>query len=70
MADGTTNPDLHQMVEQLETIVDQVRQAPETSEMASVLARMARLEEDYAVKHEASIAEMEFIHKEKEELRG
>ncbi|KAJ8535490.1 hypothetical protein K7X08_023210 [Anisodus acutangulus] len=38
--------------------------------MASVLARMARLEAYYARRHETTMAEMELIRKEKEELHG
>ncbi|KAJ8535422.1 hypothetical protein K7X08_023142 [Anisodus acutangulus] len=68
ISSGTSNAELHQMVEQLEVIVDRVTQAPETGEMASILARMARLEEDYAVRHKNSMDEMELILKEKEEL--
>ncbi|KAJ8574462.1 hypothetical protein K7X08_026267 [Anisodus acutangulus] len=61
MAGSTTNAELRQMMEQLEAIVNHVRQTPETGDMAFILARMARLEVDYAVKHEASMAEMELI---------
>ncbi|KAK4345398.1 hypothetical protein RND71_035574 [Anisodus tanguticus] len=62
MEGGTTNAELRQRVEQLEAIADRAGKTPETGDVASILARMARLEADYATKHEASMAETEWRH--------
>ncbi|OIT21971.1 hypothetical protein A4A49_56041 [Nicotiana attenuata] len=52
---GGTNAELRQRVEQLEALVGQ---ALEVDGDSSVLARMARLEADYAARHETTLAEM------------
>ncbi|OIT34274.1 hypothetical protein A4A49_36260 [Nicotiana attenuata] len=52
---GGTNAELRQRVELLEALV---RQALETGTDSSVLARMTRIEADYAARHETTLEEM------------
>ncbi|XP_070045739.1 uncharacterized protein [Nicotiana tomentosiformis] len=63
---GGTNAELRQRVEQLEALVGQ---ALEMGSDSSVLARMARLEADYAARYETTLAEMALVRKDEEELR-
>ncbi|XP_070010293.1 uncharacterized protein [Nicotiana sylvestris] len=63
---GGTNAELRQRIEQLEALVGQ---ALEVNGDSSVLARMARLEADYAAIHETTLVEMALVRQEKEELR-
>ncbi|XP_070017491.1 uncharacterized protein [Nicotiana sylvestris] len=63
---GGTNAELRQRIEQLEALVGQ---ALEVNGDSSVLARMARLEADYAPRHETTLVEMALVRQEKEELR-
>ncbi|OIT30400.1 hypothetical protein A4A49_12964 [Nicotiana attenuata] len=58
MASGT-NAELRQRVEQLEALVGQ---ALEVRADSSILARMARLEADYAMRHETTLVEMALSH--------
>ncbi|OIT32838.1 hypothetical protein A4A49_62293, partial [Nicotiana attenuata] len=61
---GGTNAELRQRVEQLEALVGQ---ALEVDGNSFVLARMARLEADYAARHETTLAQMALeIHNGKE----
>ncbi|OIT21150.1 hypothetical protein A4A49_64005, partial [Nicotiana attenuata] len=64
---GGTNAELRQRVEQLEALVGQ---AVEVDGDSSVLARMARLEEDYAARHETMLAEMALAREWKKSGKG
>ncbi|OIT19215.1 hypothetical protein A4A49_60206, partial [Nicotiana attenuata] len=64
---GGTNAQLRQRVEQLEAMVGQ---ALEVDGDYSVLARMARLEADYAARHETTLAEMALAREWKKSGKG